>query len=345
MGSIFVMRSGGTVLASLTRALVDYGATKGVERARLVRAAQVPEVALAAKYGRLPQNALTSVWGELIGRLGPHGIGLDFAEHAGPGTYGVVALRDMTSDTFGDALHRHCRHHRVLKDDVSAILRETSTSSTVFLATPSGRLGYAAAMAEAALAPYALHARSWTGVDVTPEEVRFEHARPAGYDAYERLFGCPVYFDQSVTSIRFSRDVLALPLVHAQRDLCEFLETSVEQELSRLFAGDLAEVVYRAVAEQLGRGDVSVVTVARSLGLGVRTLQRRLRDEAVCFQDVVDSVRHHRALELLLDPSQCTTSISDLLGFSDPRAFRRAFARWTGVSPDRYRRLHARQVA
>lgn len=334
------------MLASLTRALVDFGASRGVEKARLVRAARVSEELLHAKYGRLPHASHAAVWDSVTGRLGQHGVGLDFARQATPAAYGVVALRDMTSDTFGDALARHCRHHRVLKDDVSAILRQTEHAATIFLATPAGRLGETPAMAEAAVAPYAIHARSWTGKDVAPEEVRFEHRRPNDDEAYERLFGCPVYFDQSVTSIRFSREVLSLPLVHAQRDLCEYLEASAEQELSRLYLGDLAEVVYRAVAEHLGHGDASVATVARSLGLGVRTLQRRLREEAVCYQDVVDSVRHHRALELLLDADLPVAAISDRLGFSDPRAFRRAFARWTGISPDRYRRLHAvRQVA
>lgn len=340
------MRSGSTVLASLTRALLEFGATRGVERVRLLRAAQLPEDALQARSGRLPQQAHTAVWGELTGRLGQHGVGLDFAGQATPGAYGIVALRDMTSDTFGDALQRHCRHHRVLKDDVSAILREAPTTVTVFLATPAGRLGASPAMAEAAVAPYAIHARAWTGIDAPPEEVRFEHPRPASVEAYERLFRCPVYFGQSVTSIRFSRAVLELPLLHAQRELCEYLEASAEQELARLYLGDLAEIVYQAVAAQLERGDASVATVARSLGLGVRTLQRRLKEESVRYHEVVDSVRHHRALELLLAPDVPVARISDRLGFSDPRAFRRAFARWTGISPDRYRRLHAvRQVA
>jgi AraC-like DNA-binding protein len=326
-----------TVLASLTKAVIEYGVARGMDRARLMAVAQVDAAELDLKDARLPREAHEAVWRELSARLGPHGIGLDFAERAGPGAYGVVALRDMTADTFGEALRRHCRHHRLLKDDVSALLLETNLSATVFLAHPGGA-AMSPAMAEAALAPYAIHARAWTGIDMDPEEVRFEHARPADVSRYERLFRCPVLFSQSATCIRFSRALTELPLVHAQRDVFEFLDAAAEQALSRLTRSDLTELVYRAVTEQLARGDASLASVARSLGIGMRTLQRRLKDDSVRYQDVVDTVRHHRALELLLDPSQPVAWISEHLGFSDPRAFRRAFARWTGMSPDRYRR-------
>ncbi len=334
------MKSSATVLASLTRAVIDFGVSRGVDRARLVSAAGVGSEALDARDGRLPRSAHTAVWEMLASEIGPYGIGLAFAETApGPRAYGAVALRDMTSPTFGHALRRHCKHHRVIKDDVSALLVETPSAATVVLATPVGRLECAPAIAEAALAPYVVHARSWTGVNASAEEVRFEHAAPADVSVYESFFRCPVHFDQSVTCIRFSREVLELPLAHAQHEVNEYLDASVEDALSRLRRADLSELVCRAVSELLPRGDVSVSAVARALGLGVRTLQRRLREDGVCYQDLVDTVRHHRALELVLDPEQPVAWISDHLGFSDPRAFRRAFARWTGMSPDRYRRL------
>lgn len=338
---------GATVLASLTRTVIDFGASRGLDRARVVRAAGVDPDALERKDARIPRRADTAVWEQLCASLGRHHVGLDFAETCpGPRAYGVIALRDMTAETFGDALRRHCRHHRVIKDDVSAILLEAQDAATVFLSRQGGRLACSPSMAEAALAPYLIHARAWTGHDVTPEEVCFEHAAPEDTARYEEVFRCPIRFEQSASSIRFAREVLELPLRNAERDLCEYLDGSAEDALARLPRGDLADLVYRALSASLARGDSSIETIARELGLGVRTLQRRLREEEVCYQDVVDTVRHHRALELLLEPGLPVAWISEHLGFSDARAFRRAFARWTGVSPDRYRRLRlVREVA
>ena len=338
---------GATVLASLTRTLIDFGASRGLDRGRLVRAAGVDPSELDRRDARIPRRADTAVWEHLSASLGTHHVGLDFADtRPGPRAYGVVALRDMTADTFGDALRRHCRHHRLIKDDVSAVLFEGPEAATVFLSKQGGRLACSPSMAEAALAPYVIHLRAWTGHDVAPEEVCFEHAAPEDTARYEAMFRCPIRFAQSASSIRFAREVLELPLLHAQRDLCEFLDASAGDALARLSRGDLADLVYRALSASLARGDASIETLARELGLGVRTLQRRLREESASYQEVVDTVRHHRALELLLEPGHPVAWISEHLGFSDPRAFRRAFARWTGVSPDRYRRLRlVREVA
>jgi AraC-like DNA-binding protein len=339
--------SAATVMASVTRTLIDFGATRGLDKDRMVRRAGIDRDELERKDARIPRAADVAVWEQLCAALGTHGVGLDFADtRPGPRAYGVVALRDMTADTFGDALRRHSRHHRVIRDDVSAILLETGEGATVFLAKHGGRLACSPSMAEAALAPYVIHARAWTACDVSPEEVCFEHAAPLDASRYEALFRCPIRFDQSATSIRFSREVLELPLTHAQKELCEYLDASAHDALARLHHGELADVVYRALSVSLARGDSSIETIARTLGLGVRTLQRRLKEEAVCYQDVVDTVRHHRALELLLEAGHPVAWISDHLGFSDPRAFRRAFARWTGMSPDRYRRMRwVREVA
>jgi AraC-like DNA-binding protein len=305
-------------------------------REELLRAADVAEEEIRGDR-RVAARAGALLWERISAAFGPHGSGLEFAaRHSGPGTYGLVALRDMAASSVRDALGRHCRHHRLINEDVSALILETASSATLFLTTAAGRLGLPPAMAEAALAAYVVHVRVWTGADATPEEVRFEHERPADVSAYERFFRCPVQFGQSVTSIRFSRAVLDLPHEHAQPELCEYLENRAEAEMARLRSRDLTLLVYRTVSDRLS-GDVSIGAVARALGLGARTLQRRLKEDGVCYQDLVDMVRHHRALERMHGPEQLAL-ISEHLGFSDPRAFRRAFARWTGVSPDRYRR-------
>jgi AraC-like DNA-binding protein len=74
--------------------------------------------------------------------------------------------------------------------------------------------------------------------------------------------------------------------------------------------------------------------------MSMRTLQRRLSEEGVRFGDLLDDVRHAMAAEYLATDSMNLMEMAFLLGFSDPNSFFRAFRRWTGTTPDAYRRRH-----
>jgi AraC-like DNA-binding protein len=78
------------------------------------------------------------------------------------------------------------------------------------------------------------------------------------------------------------------------------------------------------------------------MGLSARTLHRRLADEATSFQRVLDGVRRDAAIRRLLDRERQLKTVAAAVGFSDMRGFRRAFKRWTGLSPQQFRleRLH-----
>lgn len=340
------MSAAPTVLASMTRAVIDYGAERGVSRPWLLRMASLDEAALAREDARIGRDVDEAVWRALERSLGEHGLGLGFAQtKPGPRAYGVVALRDMTCATYGDALRRHCRHHRVLKEHVGASLVETEDAAQIELSTASGRLACSPAMAEAALAPYAIHAREWTGQDVDPLEVQLEHDAPADTSAYERLFRCPVRFSQPRTAIRFARSVLELPLTGAQHELCEYLEQRADEALALAGGAELVVSCEQAVRACLESGDVRARAIAKRMCTTPRTLQRRLAERGLSLRMVIDRVREQHALALLRDPSVPMTDVSERLGFSEPRAFRRAFSRWTGLSPDRYRRARGRAHA
>ena len=100
------------------------------------------------------------------------------------------------------------------------------------------------------------------------------------------------------------------------RPLKRSFRTDVEQTLELLLAG----------------GDVGIDRVARELGCSRQTLYRRLRAEDVTFEQVLDKLRHRRAIALLRE-GHSIKQVSFRLGFSDPAAFSRAFKRWTGSSP------------
>ena len=82
--------------------------------------------------------------------------------------------------------------------------------------------------------------------------------------------------------------------------------------------------------------------IADALGLGPRTLQRRLRNCGVDFKDLADEIRCHLAVNYLKARKNKLTGVALLLGYSEVSAFNRAFKRWTDSTPLSYRRILGR---
>src|SRR4029077_14738150 len=77
--------------------------------------------------------------------------------------------------------------------------------------------------------------------------------------------------------------------------------------------------------------------VGRELGMGARTLQRRLTDAGLTFQQVVEETRRELAHHYLKQRSVELSEAAFLLGFEDANSFFRAFHAWEGTSPSEWR--------
>jgi AraC-like DNA-binding protein len=77
--------------------------------------------------------------------------------------------------------------------------------------------------------------------------------------------------------------------------------------------------------------------VAHALNLSERSLRRKLEQEGLSFRGLLDEARKVRALELMAGDGNLLTDIALQTGFSDVRAFSRAFKRWTGRPPSSLR--------
>jgi AraC-like DNA-binding protein len=100
---------------------------------------------------------------------------------------------------------------------------------------------------------------------------------------------------------------------------------------------DAAARVRVCIAESLCGGDPSIEMIAARLGMGARTLQRRLADTGTTHQELLDQMRREMSRDLLRDDSIAIGEIAYLLGYSERSAFHRAFKRWYGVAPAAFR--------
>jgi AraC-like DNA-binding protein len=244
----------------------------------------------------------------------------------------VVGYLVRASTTLGEALVRAQQFHRLVKDRGRLELVVSPAAAIVIDAPEVDRAIWPRAIAELSIANYVHLARTWTGRRLVPREVRFQHARPHDTRELDRFFGCKLRFDQRDNALVMSREMLDLPFTTSEPELGAYLESAATTRLTQLPAPSLLDEVRAAITDELCRGDVDIDRIARRVGVPPRSLQRRLRDEGTSYRELVDAIRHQRALDLI-ERGLSFGDIAEHLGFSEARAFRRAFRRWTGLVP------------
>jgi AraC-like DNA-binding protein len=79
--------------------------------------------------------------------------------------------------------------------------------------------------------------------------------------------------------------------------------------------------------------DPTIAHVCGRLKLSRSTLLRRLDDEGITFQSLLDETRKELAIRYLVKSNLNNQQIAHLVGYRDPNAFQRAFRKWTGMTP------------
>lgn len=97
------------------------------------------------------------------------------------------------------------------------------------------------------------------------------------------------------------------------------------------------EQVMDAVSTQLHFGQPILASTAQKLTLSPRTLQRRLENLGLTYTQLVGEVRLRQARLSIIKGTKISQIASDL-GYADAGSFTRAFERWTGMSPLKYRK-------
>jgi AraC-like DNA-binding protein len=198
---------------------------------------------------------------------------------------------------------------------------------------------------EYVLASVLTHTRTLTGLRVVPRAVWFLHARPRRVDALHRFFGTEeVDFGRAENGLLFDRAWMEARLTTADPRLLATAEQLADSALrARAPAEDFTTTVAARIEEALGSG-AGVEDIAARLHMSKRTLQRRLEEGGLSFQELVDRVRAEKARALVRDEQLELADVAFRLGFSDVSSFSRSFRRWTGISPGRYRLLRPPRV-
>lgn len=184
--------------------------------------------------------------------------------------------------------------------------------------------------------------RTVTDRDFHPLEIRFTHSAPDTQDAIQRLAGCPIVFNAEETEIILAPTTLELPVPTYDPSLLHYLQGYGDNLLSEINqpAPNLQALVENFLVSNLPGRMLSVGEVASGLGMGRRTLARKLAAQGLSYSTIADELRCSLSTRYLIQSETPIAEIAFLLGFSDQASFTSAFKRWTGETPKVFRMRH-----
>jgi AraC-like DNA-binding protein len=267
---------------------------------------------------------------------GDPAIGLSLGSEAQFERNDPAAIAALCSESFRDALGRMARYKQLTCPEeirVSARKQETAVEFAWLLA----RQAEPSVLVDLCFAWILAIGRRGTGVAIAP--LRLELTRPpAQRRLLEAHFGCRVHFEAKRNALVFLSSDLERPFVTHNAELLGMIAPQLEAELgSRESRQTLGEQVKAIVKRALAGQRPSIRLVARRLGMSSRTLQRRLTEDGVTFQELVEEARRELARHYLGQGTLALNETAYLLGYKDGNSFFRAFHQWEGTSPGEWR--------
>ena len=269
-------------------------------------------------------------------------IGLHIGDRYHISTYGVLGYAMMSCTTWADALRLGGRFHRVASSLVAIKLDiDTERDTLTYVASPfyPDLKDIEPFTVEKLFASLIAVSRSALPEPAYPSKVSFTHPEPHHAKTYEALFPCPIEFGTRENRFEVDMARLRQPLLAANEVCAAMGRRMCEEYLSQYEQAD--DSIRRKVTDMLlaaPRGMPGMDAVADSLHMSSRTLRRLLQAEGYTFQEVYDDLRHDLSKQYLRNSHLNLDEIAHLVGFTESTNFRRAFKRWQGMPPARYRR-------
>ena len=173
---------------------------------------------------------------------------------------------------------------------------------------------------------------------IRPERVTMPFTDLAALEL-ARVLRCAPTRTEDNYAITFDRKYWDMPILTANYALQESLLQKVNAVSSGKLASDSwQDKVQQYLLKNAYLGIVPLDEIAANFNVSPRSLQRKLKDERVTYQEIADDVRKSLALHYLETGGYYAKEISYMLGYNELSAFSRAFKRWTGKAPAGYQK-------
>lgn len=313
----------------------------GVEPSEVSSAVGV-DLRMLREADRLSLTIENAIWDEVATRLPEIPLGISVAERCfalGLHASSLWEFLGSFAPTLRDAVTAMRSRQRLETDAFVTSFVETQDACILRLQRVFDQIEVSHDRIEFGIMRILKEARRLSGLPLQPTRASLRRKNSMHLHAYGRAFGVPVELGAEHDELHLPPGALDCPLSRANPTMFVELQKIADDKLAQMAPVEVWAALEAAIERMLPNGDVAMAGVARWMGMSADALQRIVKSRGMSWPDLIDKVRRPIAERLLHDLDLSIASIAYRVGFSTPGSFTRAFRRWTGVTPEAYRRM------
>jgi len=318
--------------------MVRAAEARGFRTEDLLQEAGLTRSSLEDPDARITGPTVLAIWSALRTRTADPVLQLSAPVALPFGAYRVIDYLVAASETVGDGIRRFARFFELIADGVVLVVDGREDEHWLALAMAGGA-AVPPVYVDYVFAALVGRIRMRIRPALQVLRVELQQPEPPQSEPYGEFFRAPVFFGAEGDRLVFTKEEWGAPTESGDEALARLMEDHARALPPRVAHSDsgFRANVERAIAAGLPEAR-SAADVAKVLHVSVRTLQRKLEEAGTTFREVSEALSGRLAISHLANPKVSIAEVAFLLGFSDPSSFNRAFRRWTGEPPGRWRR-------
>ncbi len=305
----------------------------------LLKAVGLRRSDVADEDTRIPYAALLKLIERAATALNEPALGLRLGASQDARNSGLLGFVALNSPTLVDALANVQRYFHVVGEGVDVEVERIGPNVILCFRETDVLLRGLRQNSDFMAALFVRVCRDITRKSISPVRAEFIHKRPNRKIDYSEYLGCGVRFDTDWDALIYRFEDMQLAVPGADGNLLRVLKASCQRILAATgpTKTHLVQKVRELIVDHLAKGTAQFDRIAAELNMSAKTLERRLADHETAFSTLLDDIRQDLAKSYLSDTDFRLEQIAYLVGYSEPAALVRAFRRWTGLTPLKYR--------
>lgn len=327
-------------LGSIVTTVLDFAISHGMTLEEIAQVSDLSTIDYARLDSRISDDAVAELMSAIANRWADTAISMEIARSAPFTMLGGLAKGAQFANDIEAMLEWFLVNQTIIADQSAVHLEQTDSEVALVIAHPSEHRDQGLLLEAVTGLIWRLLQES-TDSEVSLLRVEFAHEKPVPVEAYESFFQVPVSFQTGRNALVFSRESLGVPIRNANPQMFSFVERHFA-ELRQQLGSDRYPIALaklrQGIMENATQGEYGAAAAAVKANISLRTAQRLVKQHGTSLNALIDEIRLANAKSFLGDPEIDIATVGQLVGYTDARAFRRAFKRWTGLSPKEYRR-------